>query len=61
MKKIILLFLIFSALIFSQNSKISQIEQNNDLIKSIENNDIESVRNILRDGNNLDIYNINTA
>lgn len=57
MKKIILLFLTFSALLFSQNSKISQIEQNNDLMKSIENNDIESVKNILRDGNNLDIYN----
>ena len=57
MKRIILLFLIISTLLFSQNYTNSQIEQNNDLMKSIENNDIESVRNILRDGNNLDIYN----
>ena len=57
MKRIILLFLIISILLFSQNYTNSQIEQNNDLMKSIENNDIESVRNILRDGNNLDIYN----
>ena len=57
MNRIILSFLIISTLLFSQNSRISQIEQNNDLMKSIENNDIESVRNILRDGNNLDIYN----
>ena len=57
MNRIVLLFLIASALLFSQNSTASQIEQNNDLMKSIENNDIESVRNILRDGNNLDIYN----
>ena len=57
MKRIILLFLIISTLLFSQNYTNSQIKQNNDLMKSIENNDIESVRNILRDGNNLDIYN----
>ena len=57
MKRIILLFLIISTLLFSQNYTNSQIEQNNDLMESIENNDIESVRNILRDGNNLDIYN----
>ena len=57
MNRIVLLFLIASALLISQNSTASQIEQNNDLMKSIENNDIESVRNILRDGNNLDIYN----
>ena len=57
MKRIILLFLIISILLFSQNYTNSQIKQNNDLMKSIENNDIESVRNILRDGNNLDIYN----
>ena len=57
MKRIILLFLIISTLLFSQNYTNSQIEQNNDLMKSIENNDIEGVRNILRDGNNLDIYN----
>lgn len=57
MNRIILLFLI--ALITSTLSfpQISQIVQNNDLMKSIENNDIESVKNILRDGNNLDIYN----
>ena len=57
MKRIILLFLIISTLLFSQNYTNSQIEQNNDLMKSIENNDIEGVRNILRNGNNLDIYN----
>ena len=57
MKRIILLFFIISILLFSQNYTNSQIKQNNDLMKSIENNDIESVRNILRDGNNLDIYN----
>ena len=57
MKRIILLFLIISILLFSQNYTNSQIEQNNDLMKSIENNDIEGVRNILRNGNNLDIYN----
>ena len=57
MKRTTLLFFIISTLLFSQNYTNSQIEQNNDLMKSIENNDIESVRNILRDGNNLDIYN----
>ena len=57
MKRIILLFFIISTLLFSQNYTNSQIEQNNDLMKSIENNDIEGVRNILRNGNNLDIYN----
>ena len=57
MKRIILLFLIISNFLFSQNSIGYQISQNNDLMKSIENNDIESVKNILRDGNNLDIYN----
>lgn len=54
MNRIILLFLIASTLLFPQ---ISQILQNNDLMKSIENNDIEGVKSILRDGNNLDIYN----
>lgn len=54
MNRIILLFLIISTLSFPQTSQISQ---NNDLMKSIENNDIESVKNILREGNNLDIYN----
>ena len=57
MKRIILLFLIISNFLFSQNYIGYQISQNNDLMKSIENNDIESVKNILRDGNNLDIYN----
>ena len=57
MKRIILLFLIIANFLFSQNSIGYQISQNNDLMKSIENNDIESVKNILRDGNNLDIYN----
>ena len=57
MKRTTLLFFIISTLLFSQNYTNSQIGQNNDLMKSIENNDIESVRNILRDGNNLDIYN----
>lgn len=54
MNRIILLFLIASTLLFPQ---ISQILQNNDLMKSIENNDIEGVKSILRNGNNLDIYN----
>ena len=57
MKRTTLLFFIISTLLFSQNYTNSQIEQNNDLMKSIENNDIEGVRNILRNGNNLDIYN----
>ncbi|KLI61208.1 ankyrin repeat domain-containing protein [Brachyspira hyodysenteriae] len=52
MKKIIaLLFIIFNtSLVFAQNDE---------LMESIKNNDIDKVKVLLRDGINLDLYNIN--
>ena len=52
MKKIIaLLFIIFNtSLLFAQND---------DLMESIKNNDLNKVKTLLREGINLDLYNIN--
>lgn len=57
MNRIIFIFLIVSNILFSQNLPNLKNLQNDNLMKSIENNDIESVKNILREGNNLDLYN----
>ena len=48
MKKVIVLILINVSILFSQVS--------NDLMQSIYDNNIEEVKNIVRDGYNLDIF-----